>query len=370
MSRTRRLAAILFVIAALLAPAGHATVLAQADEITCDDFTNRDAAQIVLELDDRFEDALDEDGDGEACPDLPERESGGSSGEEVVLGIGFTRALFEDEHGEPADARDANEFDTGEEYTGVGEYDAINIFWVDDFAAHIIVTLGDGLSEDDAYDEALKFLPTTADVETRAEELDGGELLYTGKAEDIETIFDADVYEEFEVGGEPGDVRVILIPGDDGIATLDVAIGLGEEFGGGTGTTSDPDPTEESDDPSGEAAEYLQSVRESTDQLLDEVATFNDLFFGGTQLSDADIDILVEILVHWSTVSTEADALAAPDGFEEIQTTFEDVTSELEEVSAIFAEGEDADFEAAAEHFEEAETSLNDLDELLTEEGV
>jgi exonuclease VII small subunit len=370
MRRTRRLAVILFAIAALLAPAGSATALAQADEITCDDFTNQDAAQIVLELDDRFEDALDEDSNGEACPDLPARDVNGSSGEEVVLGIGFTRALFEDEHGEPADDRGADDFDTGEEYTGVGEYDAINIFWVDDFAAHIVVPLKDELTEPDAFNEAMNFLPSTAEVEESAEVLDDNELLYAGRAEDIETIFDEEVYKEFGVGGEPGDVRIILIPGEQNVAMLDIAIGLGEEFGGGTGTTGDPDPTEETGDPSGEAAEYLDAVRKSTDQLLDEAGTFNDLFLGGTQLSDADIDILVEILMHWSTVSMEAEALTAPDGYEEIQSTFEDATVELEQVSAIFAEGEDADFEAAIGHFEEAEALLDDLDELLTEESV
>jgi hypothetical protein len=363
----RRVAVVLFVIATMLSPHARGTVLAQADELTCDDFTNQDAAQIVLELDERFEDALDEDGDGEACPDLPERDANGSSSDEVILGIGYSRALFEDENGGPSDDSGADEFETGEEYTGIGDYDAINIFWVDDFAAHIVVTLEDELSEDDAYDAALTFLPSTADVETRAEELDGGELLYTGHADDIETIFDEEVYEEFGVGGEPGDVRVILVPGENDFAVLDIAIGLGEEFAGGPGTTTDPDPGE---DPSGEAEEYLATVRESTDQLLDEVATFNDLFLGGTQLSDAEIDILVEILVHWATVSTESDAVTPPDGYEEIQETFEDATASLEQVSAVFAEGENADFEEGIAHFEDAEVLLNELDDLLTAEGA
>jgi hypothetical protein len=353
MERFRGWAILLIALATLLAPASRTPAFAQSGTLTCDDFTSQDAAQIVLDEDDTYAGTLDEDGDGEACPDLPARESDN----DLELFIGYPRVTFEDEHGEADDLDGAEDFAIGDMYTGIGGYDSIGVYWDEDFAAHIVVHLEDELSEDDAYDAALTFLPDTADVETRAEELAGGELLYTGHDDDLEDVFDDEIYEAYEVGGEPGDVRIILVPGDEDFAVLDIAIGLGEEYASGT-------------ELSGDADEYLASVRESTDVLLDEVDTFRELYVESENPSDEDVDILVGVLVHWETVSAEADALTAPDGYEEIQETFEDATAAFESVSEVFAEGAGADVEEGLANFEIAGELINEVDALLTDEGV
>jgi hypothetical protein len=355
MERFCRWAIVLIVLATLLAPASRTSAFAQSDTLTCDDFTSQDAAQIVLDEDDTYAGTLDEDGDGEACPELPAR----ASDNDLELFIGYPRVTFEDEHSEADDLDGAEDFAIGDVYTGIDGYDSIGVYWDEDFAAHIVVQLEDELSEDDAYDAALMFLPETTDVESRAEELSGGELLYTGHDDDLEDVFDDDIYDAYEVGGEPGDVRIILVPGDEDYAVLDIAIGLGEEYAGGSG-----------EEPSGDVDEYLASVRESTDVLLDEVDTFNDLYVNGEDLSDEDIDTLVDILFRWSTVSEESDALTAPDEYEEIQATFEDATAAFESVSEVFADGAGADTEEGLANFETAEELINEVDALLTDEGV
>lgn len=351
-----RLIFALGILLAMMSPISAVRAVAQSDDLTCDDFTNQDAAQIVLEASDEFADALDEDDDGEACPDLPPREDG--AGSEFELTLGYPRVTFEDLFGEATDASDAEEYAVGDVYDDVSGFRSISVYWDEDFAAHIVVELEDELAEDDAYYLALQFLPESTDLDTDADELEEGELLFAGVSDELEDFFDADIYEAYEVGGDPGDIRVILIPGDDDIAVLDIGIGTGDEYAAG-GTATEPDD---------DADAYLESVRESTDILIDEVDTFTSLF-AKSELTDDDLDRLIEILQNWESVSDLSSELTAPDGYEEIQTTFDDATAALENVTAEFSVSDDIDVEAAIEFLTEAEVLLTDLDDLLADEG-
>jgi hypothetical protein len=345
---------------------------AQSDTLTCDDFTNQDAAQIVLDLDDTYEDTLDEDGDGEACPDLPARdESGGGDDVDVELAIGTDVSDFEDAVGDPDDDADADDFTIGTVYDGFGDFDSVAVFWLNDTAAHIQVQLADELPEDDAYDLALDLLPADADADTQADELEGGELLYAGTSNDIADIFtDAD-YEDYEVGGEAGDVRIILIPGESDIATIDVAIGAGDEFV----STGGADPSGDStDDPDADAEEYLQTVRDSADQMLTDITDFTTLLTSGEELTDAQLTQIQDILDRWATAEDEAKALDAPADYQDIQDTYEDAATALTDASTnitIYINEQDDD--ALSQGFDsltEALTLTTELDALLTDAGV
>ncbi|MEJ7838887.1 MAG: hypothetical protein WKF81_08725 [Thermomicrobiales bacterium] len=107
MRRFLRLVIVLLMLATLQISALQLPALAQPDDLDCDDFTNQDAAQIVLDADDSYADALDEDGDGEACPDLPPRDD--DSEVEFELTLGYPRVTFEEEFGEATDVDDAEE---------------------------------------------------------------------------------------------------------------------------------------------------------------------------------------------------------------------------------------------------------------------
>ncbi|MEJ7838888.1 MAG: hypothetical protein WKF81_08730 [Thermomicrobiales bacterium] len=160
-----------------------------------------------------------------------------------------------------------------------------------------MVELGDELARDDAYDTALQFLPDSAELDAEGEELEAGELLFTGSAAELDVVFDTEIYEAYEVG------------------------------------------------------------------------TFLTLFSSTSELSQEDIDRLVEILESWDTVSDLPDELTVPDGYECSQTTFQDVTEALEGVSAEFLVSKDVDVDAITDLLTEAEGHLVDLDELLTAEG-
>lgn len=369
----RRVSVVLVMLFAFISPLASMSASAQADELTCDDFTNQDAAQIVVELDETLEDALEVDADGLACPDLPARDaSGGPDAADVELAIGTDIADFEEVIGDPDDDADADDFAVGTVYPGYGDYDSVSVFWLNDTAAHIQVELSEELDESDALDEALTFLPTTAELdEASGEELDSGETLFTGVSDEVADLFTAADYEEYEVGGDPGDVRVILIPGTADFAVIDIAIGLGEEYVSGGGTDPDPDPTEES---SGDADEYLATVRESTDQMTQDLTDFTELLANADSLTDADIDDLLAILNRWIALEAEAAALTAPDGLEEIQSTYEDAAAALADVSLNFSsfitEEDDAALDQAFESLAEATSLVAELDKLLTDEGA
>lgn len=385
MSRSlwQRVAVAVVMLCALLGPVAAHSAAAQADTLTCDDFTNQDAAQIVLDLDDSFEETLDEDGDGEACPDLPARDDdnngGNGSDADLELLLGSDQADVEDVLGEPEDDADADDFTIGTEYAGVGDFDTINIFWINDTAAHIHAELSEELVLDDAYDLALGFLPSDVDAETEGDLLDDDAALFLGESDEVADLFVEEDYEDNEVGGAPGDVRIILIPGDEDIAAIDVAIGTGDEYvpAGGNGDDPDPDPTEEPTEEAGgdaDAEEYLETVRDSHTAMVADLATFLDLIARADSWTDADVTEFTDILIRWATLESEAAALEVPEGFEDVQAAYEDAATALFNASVNFTTGltesDQAALEAGFEDLTTASTALDELDTLLTDAGV
>src|SRR5215207_6403317 len=100
MRRRFGLLVVLFLLIQVFAAgfAGRAPVASvSAQEITCDDFNDPEAAQALLDADDSFEDALDPDGDGDACTEddlaaLEEAEEEDPTIEELVGRLGGERA--------------------------------------------------------------------------------------------------------------------------------------------------------------------------------------------------------------------------------------------------------------------------------------
>ena len=368
MSRSllRRTAVVLVMLCALLSPLSISRAGAQADTLSCDDFTNQDAAQIVADLDSDFAELLDEDGDGEACPDLPARDDNGGGSGAVELLIGTELADFEDAAGEPEDDADEDDFTVGTEYAGFGDFDSVNVFWLNDTAAHISVVLSEELAQEEALALALQLAPSDLVPSEEGEELDGGELVVGGESEEVAELFTEEDYTEFEVGGQPGDVRVILIPGDEGVATIDVAIGTGEEYVPSGGT----------DDPGGDvdAEEYLATVRDAQTQMSTDLADFGDLIANAADWTDADITTLTDILVRWTTVEQEAKSLEAPEGMEEIQSAYEDAATALGVVSlnitSFLVDEDDTAIDTAFAAIGDATEALDTLDTLLTAEGA
>jgi hypothetical protein len=371
-SFVRRVSVVILLLCAVLSPLSVTPAFAQSGSLTCDDFTNQDAAQIVLDFDDEFADALDEDGDGEACPDLPAAGSSSGSSANVDLVIGGDMDDLEEALGEPEDDADAAEFAIGTEYAGFGDFETVNIFWLNDTAAHISVELADQIALDDAFDLAVEMFPGDVVADEEGESLDDGSVLHLGESEEVADLFtDAD-YEEFEVGGVAGDVRIILVPGQEGITRIDVAIGIGDEFegagnGGGNGGSTD-DPTD------ADTEEYLAAVRDAQTQMAEDMIAFTELLTNAATWTDADIDDLVDILARWAALESESAALVAPDGMEDIQATYEDTATALADVAlnltAFLTEDDDAALDQAFASLGEASALITELDTLLTDAGA
>jgi hypothetical protein len=375
-SIVRRVSVVFLLLCAVLSPLSVTPAFAQSGTLTCDDFTNQDAAQIVLDFDDEFADALDEDGDGEACPDLPAASgsSSGSSGD-VELVIGGDIDDLEEGLGAPEDDADEDDFSVGTEYAGFGDFETVNIFWLNDTAAHISVELADQIALDDAFDLAVEMFPSDVVAEEDGETLDDGSVLHLGESDEVADLFtDAD-YEEFEVGGSAGDVRIILVPGQEGITQIDVAIGVGDEFAGAGNGGNNGGSTDGTDDPvDADTEEYLTTVRDAQTTMAEDIIAFTELISNAASWTDADIDDLVDILTRWSALEADAATLDVPDGMEDIQATYEDAAAALADVSlnltAFLTENDEAALDQAFASLGEASALITELDTLLTDAGA
>lgn len=315
-----------------------------------------------------------------------------SSSDALVGVLGGNRADFEDEFGAPADDADAADFAIGEVYTDIRGYDSIIVFWDNDVALHIQLNANTGWTETKALSTANEFLPSDVQLDSKATELDGGELLYAGSSEALGGEISRSTYRSYKVGGTAGDLRVILIPGDnDTFATVDIAIGAGDEFAGGSSVpteeataeptakpktlpraTEAPVKTPISKNKSGnvDPDEYLTNIRTEVDTRQQEMDRFTEIIGLGADASDADITDLSNILVSWSALRT----YDAPSGYEEIADAYASLSENLSSAATNFITyiGDTSDktpLDTAAASLKTARTLLSDLDTLLKNEG-
>ena len=321
--------------------------------------------------------------------DTPVDEGDSGSTSDALIGVlGGERADFEDEFGPSADDADADDFAYGEVYEGIRGYDTISVFWEDDVALHIQLNANKGWSESRALTLAEQFLPADVELDSDPVELDEGELLYAGSSEALGEVVGRSTYRDYEVGGRPGDLRVILVPGDDDtFMTVDIAIGAGDEYAGGSGTTVEPtaEPTkkprkstratEEPVESSGgdlDADEYLTSVREQVDKQSTQLDRFYEILGLGSDATDADFTELTDILIDWMLLPE----LEAPEGYEEIDDAYTSLSKNLSDASlnlttflAAGANGDQSLLDDARAQLQTASTLLADLDDLLSAEG-
>ena len=316
-----------------------------------------------------------------------------ASSSDALLGVlGGNRADFEDEFGTPVDDADATDFALGEVYEDIRGYNSIIVFWDEDIALHIQLNANTGWTETKALSTAGQFLPSDVELDNEATELDGGELLYAGSSVALGDEISRSTYRSYDVGGTAGDLRVILIPGDgDTFATVDIAIGAGDEFAGGSfvpteeataeptakpktlpRATEAPAKTPASTKKGGtvDPDEYLTNIRSEVDTRQQEMDRFVEIIGLGADATDADITDLTDILVSWSALPT----YDAPSGYEEIDDTYkslsENLASAATNIIVYFGDTSDTtSLDTASASLKTARTLLSDLDTLLTDEG-
>lgn len=339
--------------------------------------------------------------------DVPaSRDRGSSTANDALIGVlGGDRTDFEDEFGTPADDRDASDFATGAIYEDIRGFDSIQVYWSDDdVALHIVLNASRDWTEARALTQAEDFLPTDVELDQNPEELDGGELLYLGSSNALADVTDRATYRDLEVGGRPGDLRVILIPGSgDKFSTVDIAIGAGDEFtGAASGKTSretpeptkasrtsreTPEPTKasrtsrETPEPTarsgkkGSAADadtYLADVRDAVDTRQQELDRFYEIIGLGADATDADFTELTNIVAGW----LEIPAIEAPDGFQEIDDAFTSMNNNFMGAALSFVtwisdtKANASSLDDMSKYLKDAQADLTTVDGLLSDEGV
>ncbi|MGC4189769.1 MAG: hypothetical protein QM589_00860 [Thermomicrobiales bacterium] len=322
------------------------------------------------------------------------RDDRSSSSDDALIGVlGGDRVDFEDEFGEPADDRDADDFATGEIYEDIRGFDTIQVYWSDDdVALHIILNASRDWTESRALAQAEDFLPSDVDLDSDPEELDGGELLYLGGSDALADVTDRATYRDLDVGGRPGDLRVILIPGDDDtFATVDIAIGSGDEFESAGNSRSNretpepteetkttrkktPEPTEESGrrGSSQDADQYLADVRDMVDTRQQELDRFFEIIGLGSSATEADFDELTNIVAGW----LDSPTIEAPDGYEKIDKAFTSMNDNFMNAAMSFAtwisdpDANESALDDMSTYLTDAQSDLTMLDNLLSDEGV
>ncbi|MGC4107337.1 MAG: hypothetical protein QM753_13520 [Thermomicrobiales bacterium] len=332
------------------------------------------------------------------------RDDRGTSSDDALIGVlGGTRDDFEDEFGKAADDRDADDFATGVIYEDIRGFESIQVYWSeDDLALHIVLNASRDWTESRALSQAEDFLPADVELDEDAEELDGGELLFLGSSDALADVTDRSLYREYEVGGRPGDLRVILIPGDDNkFASVDIAIGDGDEFqsAGGRTTRETPEPTKESrtsrktptpteetrttrktptpTEKSGrsggkeDADTYLADVRDTVDTRQKELDRFYEIISLGSSATNADFDELTTIVGGW----LESPTLTAPAGYEKIDKAFTSMNNNFMSASLSFIvwigdpDANASSLDEMSTYLKSAQSDLTTLDDLLKDEG-
>jgi hypothetical protein len=195
----------------------------------------------------------------------------------------------------------------------------------------------------------------------------------------METRFGESTYNRYGAEGELGDVHFILrFDSDNDVSAIEIGIGAEEQ----TGPPDDEeeeveaDPTEEAEpeeeeDPTPEpedeeevavdADEYVTTVRDDVETLLDSIDEFFTIIGDADFGSDESIDQLSGILTQWAAASSTATSLTPPEGFEDAHELYVEFTDLLLTASTNFlvgiSDGDDASISAAGENLADARTT-------------
>lgn len=295
------------------------------------------------------------------------------------VGLGGSRETFEAKYDAPSSERGADDFAKGVQYD-VSGYKSVFVFWRGGYSAHIVLNANSGWSEKKAVDIANRFLPSDVKDSGNPTQLDDGSVLLRGHSDALAKRFSANTYKTYGVGGDQGDLRVLMIPNKGGseVGTIDIAIGVGDEISGAsttTKTTTKVTPTPAAKKGSTSEATYLKTVRKNVDGLQQSMDDFNTLISKGSSITDAEYQELIGILTQWLAAPSDASALTAPSGYEDLQQAYEGAANDLSDASLSLTNylangGQDQSLlTAASDKLKSARSELATADQLLTDAG-
>jgi hypothetical protein len=397
------LGATVLVLGPLVALAAPAGLLAQDDSITCADFNRQEAAQALLDADERYAPALDPDGDGVACtaddeataPSEPtetpapeptatpteaaEEEPERSSRNPLRWRLGSNMADFEDVYGEPDG--DPENYPVGYPYEVEG-FAEVAVFPHRNYVVHLtlIAPEDEAWSQREADQIGREFLPADW-VDERPIVTADGDLLIPGHSAALEPRFSQATYERYGASGEQGDAFLLFRLNDDN-AIDSIEIGLGNRLQDPPDDIA-PDPREEGDEGDEEdeedeeetatdPAQYLRDVRAQFDVLVGSIDEFGRIISDPNFAEDQALrDRLAEILVLWAGATEDAAALQAPEEFAELQAAFQQyadlLSSAAIDLTVGLSAGDETSIQAGADKLRQAIDLQTAIESLLAE---
>ena len=253
----RRLAISLLALALSLGSFRSPVAMAQPAELSCDDFVTQPAAQALLDADAAYAPALDEDGNGVACEDLPQSrggdrvevpqasppvqpaENGTPAAEaspsapelseaeiDVALAgrFGGSRASFEALYGAPRETEQGAE--AASFFYDVPGFESVEVAYQEDFVRALVLALPGSVDVATANDLVDLFLPADTTLDVQNVDNGSGALVSNGFSPALQERFDAATYDLYAAGSQPGNFFYQFRLNEAGqVVAIDMALG-------------------------------------------------------------------------------------------------------------------------------------------------
>lgn len=374
--------------------ASPALVRAQGATFTCADFNTQEAAQAILDSGPgaATEQALDPDGDGQACEDLPS--AGGNQAkstptpevtEEIEVTpdateantpgplqsrFGGNRDTFEEKYGDPTSDEDAG-YPLGFEYSAPG-FETVNAFYHKDYVAYLTLTADPKApwSKIKASQLVKAFLPADIKLD-KAKTTDDGDAITTGHSRALEKRFGESTYKKYGAKGEPGDLYYVLRLDDNSkVSSVEIALG-------NTLQTGETEPGNNGGELTKDERAYLNQVRQQFDTLQASMDQFEQLISdigAGTVDATTGGQQLAVIFGTWQQTDADARNLDVPASQAETQDLYLEFTGLLAGAATDYSNGlinsDDAALQSGDDKYSQASTLRALIDALLTASGV
>jgi hypothetical protein len=372
----------------LLAGSVHPTfAVAQTADISCDDFVTQPAAQALLDADAAYAAALDEDGNGVACEDLPSTRSGDSvsvpqasptsapeeaatpeavvttdaspsapalSDEEVAAALdgryGGSRESFEALYGAPRETDEAEE--AASFFYDIPGFESVEVAYYEGFVRAFVVALPGPVDVATGNNLVDFFLPVDTTIEAQNVDNGAGALVTIAFSPALQQRFDAEVYELYGATGQQGEFYYQFRLDDDGqVAAIDMTLG------------GRLDETE----PAGDTAAYLAEAMAGYDGVIASMGVFAALIGAPPdEPTDAYRDALRTEAAIWQDAYTAALALTPPDELADLHEQYLAFMDLMNDAAADINNGLDQDdpdlIDQGINQVIEATTLIEDLD--------
>lgn len=312
--------------------------VAQTADISCDDFVTQPAAQALLDADNAYAAALDSDGNGTACEELPDRRSG-----DRVVVPGTTPATAPEEPGTPAPRatvaaspaapaltdeemeialggrfggsresfealygaqREADEGDTAPSFFyDIPGFDGVEVAYDTGFVRALVLALPAPVDVATANNLVDFFLPADTELASQNVDNESGALVSTAFSPAVQQRFGTETYERYNATGQPGQFFYQFRLDEAGqVVAIDMTLG---------GDDDTPIPAAA---PAADTDGYLTTASAGYDAVIASMGVFAALIGAPPdEPTDAYRDALRTEAALWQETYAEATNLTPPD---------------------------------------------------------